>query len=327
MDNNGYTPAPLTSRSGRSPSAVDTIDVSVIIPVRNGMPYLPEQLAALARQTYRGRWEVIISDNGSVDESLDAVRAASDSIPLRIVDSRGAPGAAGARVAAAKVARGQLLLFCDADDVIADDWVEQMSKALDQYAAVGGHIDDASLNSEAVQSWRPPSTPGQLQRPFGLMSFAGAGNCGFRRAVYDQAGGFDVHAGDAAAEIELCWQVQLDGYELAYVPTAVVAYRHVADLRSLMRQHRNYGKAQPHVVARYQSLGLLPPGSWRDAAATLAWFAVHAINLVRGTWRRGDYLRMLAFVVGQVQGSIENRVLYVTIKPPRGIRNTETSGV
>ena len=50
---------------GASSSLPGPIDVSVVMPVRNGMPYLAQQLAALARQTYRGRWEVLISDNGT----------------------------------------------------------------------------------------------------------------------------------------------------------------------------------------------------------------------------------------------------------------------
>ena len=37
------------------PSAPVIMDVSVVMPVRNGMPHLAVQLDALARQTYQGR--------------------------------------------------------------------------------------------------------------------------------------------------------------------------------------------------------------------------------------------------------------------------------
>ncbi len=53
----------MTGEAVRSSLPV-TMDVSVVMPVRNGMPHLAVQLDALARQTYQGRWEVIISDNG-----------------------------------------------------------------------------------------------------------------------------------------------------------------------------------------------------------------------------------------------------------------------
>ena len=73
----------------------------MLVPVRNGMPHLPAQLDALARQTYQGRWEIILSDNGSTDDSIRAVRAAGARVPLRIVNSREAVGRAGALAVAA----------------------------------------------------------------------------------------------------------------------------------------------------------------------------------------------------------------------------------
>jgi GT2 family glycosyltransferase len=288
-----------------------TVDVSVVMPVRNGMPHLAVQLDALGRQTYHGRWEVIVSDNGSTDDSAEAVRAASGRVPLRVVDSREAPGAAGARAVGARAAQGRLLLFCDCDDVAADDWVERMVAALAEYPAVGGHIDDASLNSDSVVAWRPRITPGGLPRPFGLLPYALAGNCGLRRDVYEQVGGFDPSFSYAAEETDLFWRVQLAGYRLGYAPDAVVSCRHRPDVRSMLRQWRSYGRGRARLVARYQSLGLLPAESWRDAVATLAWLTVHAVDCVRGRARRTCYLRVLAHVVGQVQGSRDVGVLHI----------------
>jgi GT2 family glycosyltransferase len=304
-------------------SPPQTVDVSVVMPVRNGMPHLAVQLDALGRQTYHGRWEVIVSDNGSTDDSAEAVRAASGRVPLRVVDSREAPGAAGARAVGARAAQGRLLLFCDCDDVAADDWVERMVAALAEYPAVGGHIDDASLNADSVVAWRPRITPGGLPRPFGLLPYALAGNCGLRRDVYEQVGGFDPSFSYAAEETDLFWRVQLAGYRLGYAPDAVVSCRHRPDVRSMLRQWRSYGRGRARLVARYQSLGLLPAESWRDAVATLAWLTVHAVDCVRGQARRTCYLRVLAHVVGQVQGSRDVGVLHIRREDSR--RDAERS--
>ena len=300
-----------------------TLDVSVVMPVRNGMPYLAVQLEALARQTYQGRWEVIISDNGSTDDSAEAIRAAADRVPLRVVDSRHAPGAAGARAVAARTARGRLLLFCDCDDVAADHWVERMVAALGEYPAVGGHIDDASLNVDSVVAWRPRLTPGGLPRPFGLLPYALAGNCGLRRDVYEQVGGFDPSFSYAAEETDLFWRVQLAGYQLGYAPDAVISCRHRPDVRSMLRQWRSYGRGRARLVARYQSLGLLPAESWRDAVATAGWLSLHAVDCLRGGARRACYLRMLAHVVGQLQGSRDVGVLHIRREDSR--RDAERS--
>ncbi len=43
--------------------------ISVVVPVRNGMPWLEQQLRALAEQDCDEPWEVIVANNNSTDES------------------------------------------------------------------------------------------------------------------------------------------------------------------------------------------------------------------------------------------------------------------
>ena len=79
----------------------------------------------------------------------------------------------------------------------------------------------------------------------------------------------------------------------------------------MLRQWRSYGRGRARLVARYQALGLLPAESWRDAVATTGWLLLHAVDCLRGQARRACYLRVLAHVAGQVQGSREVGVLHV----------------
>ena len=49
---------------------LDTSDrplISVVVPVRNGMPWLEHQLLALSTQEVAADWEVVVADNGSED--------------------------------------------------------------------------------------------------------------------------------------------------------------------------------------------------------------------------------------------------------------------
>jgi hypothetical protein len=73
--------------------------MSVIIPVRNGMPWLEEQLRALDAQVCEEPWEVVISDNGSTDGSLAFARNWAEHHPrVLVVDSSGIRGtSAGSR--------------------------------------------------------------------------------------------------------------------------------------------------------------------------------------------------------------------------------------
>lgn len=309
-------------RSVTSSTTTEVVDVSILIPVRNGMPHFVDQLAALGRQTYSRSWEVVVSDNGSTDGSVEAAKAFADRMPLRLVDSREALGRGGALAVSARAARGRMLLFCDSDDIVADDWVERMATALDLYPAAGGHIEEMSLNPQPLRSWRPALTPGALPRPFGLLPTPCGANCGLLRQVYEEVGGFDPFFSGAAEETDLFWRVQLAGYQLAYVADATVAYRHRPDLRSLLRQWRGYGRGRARLVARYQALGLLSAESWRDVIGTAAWLALHAVDCLRGPTRRVCYLRVLAHIVGQVQGSLEVGVLHVSRSGPQCLKGS-----
>ena len=50
--------------------------ISVIVPVRNGMPWLEEQLRALSEQRCDEPWEVVVADNLSALSDGQAVSVA-----------------------------------------------------------------------------------------------------------------------------------------------------------------------------------------------------------------------------------------------------------
>ena len=85
--------------------------ISVVVAVRNGLPWLDEQLRALASQECDSEWEVVVADNGSTDASAATVRAwGGRSGAIRLVDAseRRGPAAArniGARAGARRAAR------------------------------------------------------------------------------------------------------------------------------------------------------------------------------------------------------------------------------
>lgn len=90
--------------------------VSCIIPVLNGMPYLPEALASLENQTFKD-FEVLVWDNGSTDGTLELLR---QSIPHRLPGRvfTGEPHSLGNSLRRlCEVAESPLLARMDADDI------------------------------------------------------------------------------------------------------------------------------------------------------------------------------------------------------------------
>ncbi len=102
--------------------------ISVVVAVRDGLPWLDDQLAALAAQHCESDWEVVVADNGSADASADLVREWGDRCTaIRLVDASARRGPAAARNIGVESARGDLLAFCDADDVVQPGWLSAMA--------------------------------------------------------------------------------------------------------------------------------------------------------------------------------------------------------
>lgn len=98
--------------------------VSVIIPVYNAKPYLKECLDSLKNQTLKNI-EIICVNDGSTDTSLDILRKyeAKDK-RFKVIDKPNS-GAGDCRNVGMKQAKGQYLLFLDADDIFAQSMCEK----------------------------------------------------------------------------------------------------------------------------------------------------------------------------------------------------------
>src|SRR3954470_6092499 len=71
--------------------AEETPKVTWLLPVKNGMPYLPETLASIEAQTYRN-WEIIAWDNDSTDGTLELLQAwIPERLPGKIVTGNPLP--------------------------------------------------------------------------------------------------------------------------------------------------------------------------------------------------------------------------------------------
>jgi glycosyltransferase involved in cell wall biosynthesis len=117
--------------------------VSWIIPILNGMPYLPEALASLEAQTYRD-FEVLVWDNGSTDGTLDVVRQWIPSrLPGRVIT--GEPQSLGNSLRRlGEIARTPLLARMDADDICEPD------RLAVQCSFMAGHPEVALVASERI---------------------------------------------------------------------------------------------------------------------------------------------------------------------------------
>lgn len=99
--------------------------ISVIIPIYNAAPYLPEVLQSLLEQTERDL-EILLINDGSTDSSADICKAAAqEDARIRYVFQQNA-GVSAARNRALTLAKGEYIAFLDADDRIDPNYFEQL---------------------------------------------------------------------------------------------------------------------------------------------------------------------------------------------------------
>ena len=90
---------------------------SVVIPCFNAADYVGEAIESALSQTYRPV-EVIVTDDGSTDRSLEVIKSFGEAIQFESGPNR---GASAARNRGIELARGELIQFLDADDLLCPD--------------------------------------------------------------------------------------------------------------------------------------------------------------------------------------------------------------
>jgi glycosyltransferase involved in cell wall biosynthesis len=115
--------------------------ISIIIPMKNAMPFVRETVASIQQQTY-GDFEAFIVDDGSTDGSAEFARSISDP-RFKFLANQGSGCAAGFDTALAQ-AQGDVLMRCDADDLYPPRRVESQVHWLGAHpdvGAVSGYMD------------------------------------------------------------------------------------------------------------------------------------------------------------------------------------------
>jgi GT2 family glycosyltransferase len=276
--------------------------ISVVLPVHDGMPWLEDQLRALAAQRCSEEWEVIVADNKSVDGSIDVAQAWADHHErFSVVDASALPGASAARNAGVRSARGDLLAFCDADDVVHAGWVNGCVRALESADVVAGVFDFWSLNGVPAT----PAMPAAI-RQLGFLPAGLGANLAVRRSAFEAVDGFseELLPGE---DIDLCWRLQLKGFRFAIAPNAIVAKRERTAFNQVFRRASAYGRSAPLLYRRHRDAG-----ARRDlagAAKSWAWLAVSLPQLLRPD-RRIEWARAAGMRLGRLDGSIRQRVFF-----------------
>lgn len=280
----------------------------MIIPVRNGAAELGQQLEALTRQEFDRSWEVVVVDNRSTDASANLALSFAGRLPVRVVDAPERAGRSYALNRGVEEARGQNIVFLDADDEVAPGYLSAMAVALDSHSIVAARLDNATLNDSWVQKSRPSAQESGVGTPFGFLPSAAGCSVGVRKDAMHRIGQFDPSM-RFCEDVDFSWRANRAGYEIAFVHEALLRYRYRSTLRGVYRQARGYGTSGPLLYKRYRSVGM-PRRSTRTA---LRYWLAPSLRLLRARNKGAfaEFVFLIGFRVGLLQGSVRARVVYL----------------
>lgn len=294
----------------RRPAPSGPLAASVILPVRNESDNIDAQLAALAGQSYPDSWEVIVADNGSTDGTQLRAEAWRARLPaLTIVDASARRGVAHARNAGLRAARGEVLLICDGDDIVADGWLSAMAAALEEHPLVTGHVDLLAMNREEQYGWTGNAALVEAPLGYGLRRYAHGGNLGMWRHVLDALGGFDEML-LRAEDIDFGWRAADLGISVHFVPRAVLFHRMYPTARSVFGSAVWGGIGESGLYRRHRDKGM-SRATVAEVIAQYRWLLRRAPRAIAGQSNRHQWAHHAGKRLGRLIGTVRYRTVYL----------------
>jgi glycosyltransferase involved in cell wall biosynthesis len=269
------------------------VDISVIIPTLNRSASLREAILSACGQSFPShRYEIIVVDNGSTDDTAEITRQVgrSSNQSVRYV-YEASLGLHNARHAGVRAARGDILVFTDDDATFHRKWLRAYADAFRKnpdMVAAGGPV-------RAIWEASPPAWLlnyiGDRKR-FGVFSLMELdGGCGMsadniffgvnmaiRRSVFQKTGFHPELLGNRTigdGESGLRNDIRKSGGAIGWVPEAIV-YHHISSSRMSVTYIRKWAW---HLGATEMY------GRWRHRRRGVPPMAKEAIRVIRDYWR------------------------------------------
>lgn len=256
---------------------------SIIIPLYNRPQEIKELLESLTFQTYKD-FEVLVLEDGSVNDAADIVKTFEDKLNLRYFVKKN-EGQGFTRNYGFERAKGDYFIIFDSDCLIPADYLQIVydylkTNWLDAY----GGPDDAHPSFTPVQkaisySMTSPFTTGGIRGnkkaigQFHPRSF----NMGVSRKVWETVGGFIITR--SGEDIEYSIRIHSAGFKIGLIPDAKVYHKRRTSFVQFYKQLHFFGRARINVYKFFPSE--LKAVHFFPAAFTLGIFFTLIVNILQ----------------------------------------------
>ncbi|MBN1405307.1 MAG: glycosyltransferase [Candidatus Omnitrophica bacterium] len=253
--------------------------VSIIIPVRNAARTIDKTFEYLFNVDYpRDKWEIVIADGGSTDDTLKVIAAAQKKYSfIKLVKIENCPSPAFARNKALDEVSGEFIFFTDGDCAPCKEWITEILKHFERdekLGVVGGEIYTLRVDPDNLtEAWCEHFKFNMVSPRYGFIKegyfpelsdrhptqiaghrayFFVTANVAYRKKAIDSASArFWEHK--TGEDMDFCMQIRNAGWKLYFAPKAKVDHMHRATPEALLKVWVTYGIAHPPLLAKYST--------------------------------------------------------------------------
>lgn len=220
--------------------------ISVVIPAFNVEKTIGACLAALNAQIAPGD-EIIVVDDGSTD----ATRAVAASHHARVIAQTNR-GAGAARNIGAQNARGDILLFIDADSIPDPRWIANLTAPFADAGMAGASGEKKSRQKNLWARYVQTEYDWRYERlsSHRVIDFVDSSTAAYRRDIFLAHGGFDTTLSDAE-DTELSFRLSERGCRMALARDAIVWHTHPESLGEFLRRKFRYAFWRAIVLSKH----------------------------------------------------------------------------
>lgn len=233
-------------RSGARTLLNEWPTVSIIVPAYNEASVIENCVRSIQLTTY-DRYDVVLVDDGSSDDTLELMKALAVSDCRITVLSQENAGRGAALNLGLRHSTGEVLVFADADCIFSRHTVKRMLQGFADRRTGAVCGDDRPVTLDRVQARTLALIShvgtGLVRRAQTVMGFLPivSGTIGaFRRSVLNAVGPFREDT--VGEDLELTWRVHRAGYGVVFAPKALVYVESPSTIRALWRRRVRWAR-------------------------------------------------------------------------------------
>lgn len=220
--------------------------VSVVVPAFNEADVVENCVRSFLRSDH-APLEIVLVDDGSSDDTYGRMRRLAETDDRVTALTQDNAGKGAALNTGIRASHGEVVVLVDADGLCRRDTLTLLLRGFhsDRVGAVGGNDRPVNLDRVLTRMLAVIGHVGTgLQRR--VLDVLGcvpvvSGNLGaYRRRVLDEVG--DLRTDTLGEDLELTWRVHRAGYDVAFVPDALVYAESPSTLRGLWRQRVRWAR-------------------------------------------------------------------------------------